>query len=227
MPVLDGLTVIGRSAARAAPVESVDAIAPDLLQVSSYNSAVSNLPYVLRVREVDPPATPSCAAYARTGGVTGTMPDLTALPSDLATVILVNKERLGDTFGTADADEVMATLAAFAARPDVHGVVLPVDGDTTVAAAYDAWNANPCRSDRANKVVNEITRLVVGIRNGALPGVSAHPDLANVVIVGGDDHRADGAPRRHHSGGQRDRLLRRVRRQRSVLRRTRHQPLPQ
>ena len=34
---------------------------------------------------------------------------------------------------------------------------------------------------------NEITRLVVGIRNGALPGVSAHPSLANVVVVGGDD----------------------------------------
>jgi hypothetical protein len=43
-------------------VESVDAIAPDLLQVSSYNSSTSNLPYVLRVREVDPPTTPACTA---------------------------------------------------------------------------------------------------------------------------------------------------------------------
>ena len=81
----------------------------------------------------------------------------------------------------------MASLAAFAARPDVNGVVIPVDGDPAVAAAYDAWNANPCLADRANKVVNEITRLVVGIRNGALPGVAPHPSLANVVIVGGDD----------------------------------------
>ncbi|MEY2417216.1 MAG: hypothetical protein QOH53_2550, partial [Ilumatobacteraceae bacterium] len=31
------------------------------------------------------------------------------------------------------------------------------------------------------------TRLVVGLRNGALPGTVEHPALANVVIVGGDD----------------------------------------
>ena len=55
VPVLDGLTVVGRSAARSTDVEAVDAIEPDLLQVSSYNSADSNLPYVLRVREADPP----------------------------------------------------------------------------------------------------------------------------------------------------------------------------
>ena len=55
-----------------------------------------------------------------------------------------------------------------------------------VAAAYASWNANPCLADRANKVVNEITRLVVDLRNG-VEGVAAHPELANVVIVGGDD----------------------------------------
>ena len=65
--------------------------------------------------------------------------------------------------------------------------MIPVEGDPGVASAYAAWNANPCVTDRANKVVNEITRLVVGIRNGALPGVSAHPALRNVVIIGGDD----------------------------------------
>ena len=74
-------------------------IEPDLLQVSSYNASTSNLPYVLRVRDVDPPTTPQCTAYARTGGVAGTLPDLTALPEDLATIILVNRQRLGDTFG--------------------------------------------------------------------------------------------------------------------------------
>ncbi len=70
---------------------------------------VSNLPYVLRVRQVDPPNTPACAAYARTGGVAGTMPDLTRSPADLATVILVNQQRLGDTFGAAAAGDVMAS----------------------------------------------------------------------------------------------------------------------
>ena len=115
------------------------------------------------------------------------MPDLTTLPPDLATVFVVNEQRLGDTFGAAATGELMARLATFAARPDVNGVVIPVEGEQRVADAYAAWNSNPCITGRANKVVNEITRLVVGIRNGALPGVSAHPTLANVVIIGGDD----------------------------------------
>ena len=186
--MIDGRTVVGRSAARNTDVEAVDAIAPDLMQVSSYNTSTSNLPYVLRVRQVDPPNTPTCAAYARTGGVIGTMPDLTTLPADLATIILVNQQRLGDTFGAHRGrrdDQARRTLAA---RPDVNGVVIPVDGDAARRVPPTrAWNANPCATDKANKVVNEITRLVVGIRNGALPGVAAHPSLANVVIVGGDD----------------------------------------
>ena len=95
VPLIDGLTVVGRSAARNADLEVVDVVEPDLLQVSSYNSATSNRPYVLRVREVDPPHTPTCPAYSRTGGVAGTLPDLAALPADLATVIVVNRERLG------------------------------------------------------------------------------------------------------------------------------------
>ncbi len=103
VPVIDGLTVVGRSAARDTDLEAVDAIAPDLLQVSAYNDAVSNQPYVLRVRQVDPPSVPACVAYAGTGGVAGSMPDLTALPADLATVFLVNQQRLGDRFGAAEA----------------------------------------------------------------------------------------------------------------------------
>ncbi|MEO6570787.1 MAG: Ig-like domain-containing protein, partial [Ilumatobacteraceae bacterium] len=187
VPLIDGLTVVGRSAARNTDLEAVDAISPDLLQVSSYNSSTSNLPYVLRVREVDPPRTPTCPAYARSGGTAGTLPDLTALRPDLSTIILVDAERLGDTFGPAAATDVLTRLTSFASRSDVNGVVVPVEGNAAVASAYSSWNANPCATDRANKVVNEITRLVVGIRNGALPGVAAHPALQNVVIVGGDD----------------------------------------
>ena len=39
------------------------------------------------------------------------MPDLTTLPADLATIILVNQQRLGDTFGTTAANDVMTSLA--------------------------------------------------------------------------------------------------------------------
>jgi hypothetical protein len=157
VPVIEGLTVVGRSAARDTDLEAVDAIEPDLLQVSSYNSSTADEPYVLRVRQVDPPPTPACVSYTRSGGTSGTLPDLTALPSDLATIVLVNQERLGDTFGAAAATDVMSSLASFAARADVNGVVIPVEGDSDVAAAYSEWNANPCVSGRANQVVNEIT----------------------------------------------------------------------
>ncbi len=187
VPVIDGLTVVGRSAARDTDLEAVDAIAPDLLQVSAYNDAVSNQPYVLRVRQVDPPSVPACVAYPGGGGVAGTMPDLTALPADLATVFLVNQQRLGDRFGAAAAASMIDELEAFASRAEVRGVVIPVEASPAVAAAYANWNANPCACRPANKVVNEITRLVVGLRNGALDGVAPHIDLANVVVVGGDD----------------------------------------
>ncbi len=187
VPILDGLTVVGKSAGRTTDVEAVDAIEPDLLQVSSYNAATATRPYLLRVRDVDPPRTPQCTGYARAGGVVGTMPDLAALPDTVATVIVVNQKRLGDTFGAADAADVVSALDELAARPEVNGVVLPVDGDDDIAAAYESWDANPCVADRANKVVNEITRLVVDIRSGVEGQIAAHPELANVVIVGGDD----------------------------------------
>ena len=187
VPVIDGLTVVGRSAARDTDVESVDVIEPDLLQVSAYNASTSNLPYVLRVRESDPPGLPSCPAYARTGGVPGEPVCVESLRADLATIVIVNQQRLGDTFGPDSADEVMASLEEFTARDDVRGVVIPVESVPKIANAYATWDSNPCLVDRANRVVNEITALVVGIRNGAIDGVSAHPALRNVVIVGGDD----------------------------------------
>ena len=68
----------------------------------------------------------------------------------------------------------------------MSGVVLPIDGDPTVAAAYSAWNANPCDTKAANTVTKKITALVSGIRTGTISGVAAHPQLANVVLVGSD-----------------------------------------
>ena len=58
------------------------------------------------------------------------MPDLGALPDDLATMILVNQHRLGDTFGATAAEDVMAEFVHVAARPDVNGVVIPVEAVT-------------------------------------------------------------------------------------------------
>ena len=117
------------------------------------------------------------------------MPDLTALPADLATIILVNQQRLGDTFGAGSSRRRDGrTRQTLAARPDVQGRGHPGRRRPGDRRRLRGVERQPVRSPTAaNKVVNEITRLVVGIRNGALPGVAAHPTLANVVVVGGDD----------------------------------------
>ena len=144
VPVLDGLTVVGRSAARNADVEAVDVVEPDLLQVSSYHAATSTKPYVLHSARRRPAAAAGVPAYTRTGGAVGAMPDLAALPEDLQTIVLVNRQRMGDAFGPQAADDVLAALDELVARDDVKGVVVPVDADPAIAAAYREWDANPC-----------------------------------------------------------------------------------
>ena len=73
----------------------------------------------------------------------------------------------------------MAKLGQLAGAPGVMGAVLPVEGSNAslsgypdVAAAYAAWNADPCDPGLANGVVDQIGALVDGIRAGTLPGVA-------------------------------------------------------
>jgi len=192
-----GTTVVARSATSDA-VDEENAIGrgANFVQVSAYRGAVSNLPYVLRVREVAATAVPTCLPYTHPfSGAAGTLPDLTALPADLRTVFLVNLQRLGDQFPGADVSALLAELQTLAADPSVGGVVLPVEGSSParnagypdVAGAYSALAADACDPDLANTVVRRIAELVQGIRNGTLPGVAAHPNIANVVVVGSDD----------------------------------------
>ena len=81
----------------------------------------------------------------------------------------------------------MTALAAFAARPDVKGVVLPVDGEPAVAAAYDAWNANPCPTTRPTRWSTRSPGSSSGSATAPSPVSHRIPTLANVVVVGGDD----------------------------------------
>ena len=192
-----GTTVVARSATSSA-VDEENAIGrgANFVQVSAYRGAVSNLPYVLRVREVAATAVPQCLPYDHPySGAPGTLPDLTTLPAGLRTVFVVNLQRLGDQFPGADVSALLAKLQTLAADPSVGGVVLPVEGSSParnagypdVAGAYSALAAKACDPDLANTVVRRITELVQGIRNGTLPGVAAHPNIANVVVVGSDD----------------------------------------
>jgi hypothetical protein len=133
------------------------------IQVSGFNGASSPLPYVLRVTVITPPSALPCSARNFPGG--GTAASLPAqLDPATRTLILVNKKRLGDIYGAAAADGVMAKLQTLASYTDtggnhdfdVRGAVVPVDGDPTVAADYTAWDASPCSVGAANTVVTDI-----------------------------------------------------------------------
>ena len=100
----------------------------------------------------------------------------------------MNKKRLGDMYGPAAADAVMAKLQTLAGYTDqggnhdfdVRGAVIPVDGDPTVAADYGAWDDSPCSVGAANTIVTDINRVVDRLR----PGLN---DLRYVVVVGNDE----------------------------------------
>jgi Tol biopolymer transport system component len=98
-------------------------------------------------------------------------------PFDVAVLIVTNRERLAALYGEAQAARVMQKLDTLAQR--TNGMVLQVEQDAVIAAAYDAWLANPTSFTHANGVADAIHDLIV-----AQLGVS--PDAAYVVIAGDD-----------------------------------------
>ena len=58
--------------------------------------------------------------------------------------------------------------------------MIPVEGDPAVAAAYEAWNADPCSVDAVNGAAAAVAGLVDGYR-------ADNPGIEYIVIVGGDD----------------------------------------
>jgi hypothetical protein len=74
----------------------------------------------------------------------------------------------------------MSKLNGLAARDDVRGVVIPVDGDPAVTSAYTAWDKAPCSVSAANAVVSNINAFVDRLRVGL-------DNLRYVVVVGNDE----------------------------------------
>ncbi len=193
-----GATVVGRSATSGDVEEEIaSGTGASFVQVSTYNGSTSPMPYVLHVHEISPTPVQVCQPYSHPfTGLPGSLPNLATLPSDLATVILVDRARLGDQYPAADVAALIAKLQTLASDPTVKGVVLPVEGSNPalsglsqypdIAGAYAQLVADACDPKAANRVVDRITQLVQGIRAGTLPGVSPHTQLANVVVVGSD-----------------------------------------
>src|SRR4029077_17394327 len=100
------------------------------------------------------------------------------------TLILFNEKRLGQYYNTSTNDlahTVYTNLQIYAARSDVHGVIVPVEADPGVAAAYTAWDGALCSPAAANGVVRAIGHLLDSLQAG-------HPDLQTTAVVRGDKH---------------------------------------
>ena len=70
-----------------------------------------------------------------------------------------------------------------AARSEVGGAVVAVDGSAAVRSAYAAWDASPCDVSLANTVVRSINDVVASYRNSP----AGLPNLHYVVLLGTDE----------------------------------------
>jgi uncharacterized delta-60 repeat protein len=189
---LRGSPLRGSSINRGTDAESVtvlsrttDQASGFTVQVSGFDGAHSDDPYVLRARVIPGPAPAPCPAPRTfpSVGVAGTFP---AVSSATQTLILVDQKRMGDLYGAAAVTPMMATLEQLASAPGVAGAVVPVEAepaggwsDVDVAGAYAAWDADPCSVAAANGVVTEINKVVDKLR----PQLT---DLRHIVLVGSD-----------------------------------------
>ena len=157
--------------------------------VSGYNGASSSRQYVLRVKITPPPPIPAtCPARPLTvsGANQGTLP--ASLPASTKSLFIVDKQRLMAMYGTTSAgvtavNAMLSALGTLAARAEVGGTILYVDGNPGVRAAYAAWDARPCDSSLANAVVRSINDVVASYRNS----VTGLPNLHYIVLAGTDE----------------------------------------
>ena len=156
-----------------------------IISISGYNGSHSAKPYVLRIQVVDPPPLPPCPPVTGLAAqAPGTLPAPASLDPATKTLFLVNRQRLAGLYGASSADGLLAPgpaspLHVVAARPEVNGAVLPVDGNAAVRGAYATWDQNPCSVDAANEVVRKINDVITTYR-------AALPQLRYIVLLGTD-----------------------------------------
>ena len=76
-----------------------------------------------------------------------------SLPTTTKTLFIVDKQRLTAMYGSTAVTTLLNSLNTLAARSEVAGTVLFVDGDANVRSAYSAWDATPCDTTARNNVV--------------------------------------------------------------------------
>jgi hypothetical protein len=166
------------------------------IQVSGYGGTVTNAPYLLRVRILNPVPLTTCrdAARALSAPTTRALPP--SIPAGTETLLLVAEGRLRARFRDAATEEILAKLDALAqhvdvnGHPDVNGLVVPIDAASSpidVAGSYREWDEDPCDVAAANQVVHDINRLVDSLIAATPEETRRDLNLRSLVLVGGDE----------------------------------------
>ena len=164
----EGQGVLGISDNRGLADEEVTFIVPEdsdgwiNIQITSFDGAYSNRPWMLRVEESPPiELPPGCRTPVTLGGGT-----TRALPTSVGgnTLYLVNSKRYGDLYGSANETAVWNKLQTLAARSDAAGgTVIPIDAIPGMGATLGAWEANPCSPGLNNDVVRALGTYLDGV----------------------------------------------------------------
>lgn len=105
--------------------------------------------------------------------------NLSAAADQTRTLVLVNQGKMQALYGAPATAELMSRLDQLAADGRVNGIVISVETDTAVAAAFTAWEAQATSTELANAVTEAIRQLI-------LSQLVAHPNTEYLVLVGDD-----------------------------------------
>ena len=161
------------------------------VQVSGFNGATSDKPYMLRA-ETTPPVQPACTPRTFTGPAGTAATNLvTTLPgqvaSDVNTLFVVDDQQLSRIYSTTTPTgaSVVTKLNSTSnltgyANAGFPAAVVHVDADTNVTSAYAAWNLCPSDPAKANAVTKAIADVLDTRR-------ATYKNVEYIVLVGGDD----------------------------------------
>jgi hypothetical protein len=165
-----GIGLLGVSDNRGLADEEVTFIVPEdsdgtvTIQITSFDGAYSNEPWMLRVEESPPIALPTgpCKTPV-TIGVGPTRP-VPALAAGGSTLYLHNAKRYGALYGPLAEAAVWTKLQALASRTDAAGgTVIPLDEIPGVQTLLDVWDDDPCSPGATNDVVRALGTYLDGV----------------------------------------------------------------
>lgn len=145
------------------------------VRVRQYNPTAQGVgtEYRVRVRQGAPPPSPTVTPVPRPTATPGPG------PTGVRTLILVNRARLAQLHGEAEAERIMVKLAALAGHTEVKGEIIRLEQNAEVAAAYALWEADQEDVERANQVT-------AAVRGVVLTYLQQRSGVAYMVLVGDD-----------------------------------------